>query len=244
MSRHFLELEGANVLKTRHLLHAREAVTEAVASHSMIAVHGEAGLGKTFAIAEAVASLTVPVLKVVVQSRPTERFVVAMLQETLTNREARGSRYKIQQALLPMLAEQPRLVVFDEAQNLNRHSFEDLRYLHDDEHTQFGLIFVGGNGAWQVIEREPMVRSRLVRAVRFTPLSQEDVVKLIPTYHTIYAGVSQELIAKIDDEIARGYLRSWALFTHTAAKLCRRLQKDRIDDVVVRLTNSQLVDLA
>ncbi len=243
MSRHFLHIADARVLKTRHLLHTREAVMDAVTFEGMVAIHGPAGLGKSFAIAEAIAALSVPVVKVVVQSRPTERFVVAKLLEELTGSEAKGSRYRIQHQLLSLLAEEPRLVVFEEAQNLNKVSFEDLRHLHDDERTRFGLVFDGGNGAWEVIEREPMLKSRLSRGVRFSPLSQEDVLELIPTYHPIYTGASPALITRIDDEVTRGHMRSWAVFTHNALQLCRRTNTTRIDDGIVRHTILQLADL-
>lgn len=244
MTRHFLDLPEAKVLITRNFLLAREAVLDSVAHRAIVAIHGLAGLGKTFAIAEALAGVSVPVVKVVVLSRPTERFVVAALWEALTGRETRASRSQIALRLLPILAEEPRLLIFEEAQNLAPTSFDDLRLLHDDDRTQFGLVFDGGNGAWEVIDREPMLKSRLARAVRFAPLSQEDILKLIPTYHPIYEGVEPELLVAIDNEVTRGHMRSWAVFTHNALQLCERAGKARIDDAVVRHTILQLADLA
>jgi AAA domain len=244
MTHHFLNIPEARVLVTRNFLLAREAVLDAVTHRAIVAIHGLAGLGKSFAIAEALAGVTVPVKKVVVLSRPTERFVVAALWEVLTGLETRASRPQIALRLLPILAEEPRLLIFEEAQNLTKTSFDDLRLLHDDDRTQFGLIFDGGNGAWEVINREPMLKSRLARAVRFAPLSQEDILKLIPTYHPIYEGVSPELLTAIDNEVTRGHMRSWAVFTHNALQLCERAGKARIDDAVVRHTILQLADLA
>ncbi len=244
MTGHFLNVPEAKVLITRNFLLAREAVLDSVTHRSIVAIHGLAGLGKTFAIAEALAGVSVPVVKVVVLRRPTERFVVAALWEALTGRETRASRSQIALRLLPILAEEPRLLIFEEAQNLAPTSFDDLRLLHDDDRTQFGLVFDGGNGAWEVIDREPMLKSRLARAVRFAPLSQEDILKLIPTYHPIYEGVKPELLTAIDNEVTRGYMRSWAVFTHNALQLCERAGKPRIDDAVVRHTILQLADLA
>ena len=45
------------------------------------------------------------------------------------------------------------------------------RYLHDHDDTAFGLLYVGGNGCWEVLSREPMLRSRIFRRVRFGPMT-------------------------------------------------------------------------
>jgi hypothetical protein len=35
--------------------------------------------------------------------------------------------------------------------------------MHDDENTRFGLLYVGGDGSWGVLSREPMLASRIWR---------------------------------------------------------------------------------
>jgi DNA transposition AAA+ family ATPase len=57
----------------------------------------------------------------------------------------------------------------DEAQRLTSECIEFLRYLHDHPHTRFALILVGGDGCWEVLSREPMLRSRIFRRLNFGP---------------------------------------------------------------------------
>ena len=66
-----------------------------------------------------------------------------------------------------------------------------------------------------------MLRSRIYRRVRFTPMRPTTVLDVIPGYHPIYRDAPRELIAMIDDRYAHGCFREWASFTHGALALCR-----------------------
>ena len=88
-------------------------------------------------------------------------------------------RFKITRLLKAELALSPRLVVVDEAQNLNRECIEFLRHLGEDPHRRGGMLLVGGDGCWEVLSREPMLRSRVYRRVVFAPLPGEEVVRVI-----------------------------------------------------------------
>jgi hypothetical protein len=54
MARHFLQLQNAATLETEHYLLARRAVTDALVRCAMAVMHGNAGLGKTYAVDEGV----------------------------------------------------------------------------------------------------------------------------------------------------------------------------------------------
>jgi hypothetical protein len=221
---HFLNLSGAQTLMTRHLLLTRKAVADVIESRAMGAVYGAAGLGKTFAVSDAIGRHPQPVLRLTFESRPTMRLVADRLLAGLTGSPGRGTRFALTQQLLGLLSEQQRLIVIGEAQNLNRDCFEYLRHLHDAPETNFGLLFDGGDGCWDVISREPMLRSRIYRPVAFTPLELDDVLELIPGYHPIYDGVDPGLLELINGRAAHGRLRSWAAFTKTAAEHCTTQQ--------------------
>ena len=94
------------------------------------------------------------------EARPTMRLVADRLLNALTGSPWSGTRFAMTAQLLDRLSERRRLVVIGEAQNLTRDCFEYLRHLHDDPATRFGLIFDGGDGGWEVLAREPMLRSR------------------------------------------------------------------------------------
>jgi AAA domain len=237
MTSHFLGLPEAETLQTRHLLLTQTAVDDVIEAEAMGAVVGPAGLGKTFAVSAAMEQHELPIIKLTFENRPTMRLVADRLLHTLTGTTGRGTRFALTDRLLSHLAEQRRLVVIGEAQNLNRDCFEFLRHLHDDEATHFGLIFDGDEGCWDVISREPMLRSRIYRPVHFAPLSEADVLKLIPTYHPIYDGVDPELLLLANDRVAHGRLRSWAAFTKTAADLC---QKQRVKRITAAITKAAI----
>ncbi len=234
MIRHHLGLTGASVLATRHLLLTVEAISDLIASEAMGAVVGPAGLGKTFAIDHAIESRPERVISLTFEARPTMRLVADRLLHALTGAPGRGTRFAMTDQLMNRLSDRRRLIVIGEAQNLNRDCFEYLRHLHDDPATRFALLFDGGDGCWEVLTREPMLRSRIYRRVAFSPLSDADVLALIPSYHPIYAAADPELLALINDKAANGRLRSWAAFTHTASRICLTLGTERVDATIVR----------
>lgn len=80
------------------------------------------------------------------------------------------SRFDLINHLVGLLAATPRLVVVDEAQRLNGECIEMLRHLHDHPAARFALLYVGGDGCWEVLSREPMLRSRIFRRLPFTAL--------------------------------------------------------------------------
>jgi hypothetical protein len=56
VARHFLDLAGAATLETESYLLAQRAVADAVDADAMAVLHGDAGLGKTFAVEDALAA--------------------------------------------------------------------------------------------------------------------------------------------------------------------------------------------
>jgi len=220
MPKHYRNLKGASVLLTRHLLFTEKAIKDIMRYYGMGAIVGPAGLGKTFAVSHALESFVGDVIKVTFDTGATPKLVADRLMVTLTGRRAGRTKYEIAEEMLSVLAEKPRLVVIGEAQNLNRACFETLRYLHDNEQTVFALLFDGGDGCWEVLNKERMLRSRIDRRVAFGPLPPVDIPKLLPSYHPIYQEADPNLLLAIDKSLARGRLREWAKFTHTAAEIC------------------------
>ncbi|MDQ3676338.1 MAG: ATP-binding protein [Actinomycetota bacterium] len=230
---HYLGLTGARTMPTTALQLTQRAVTDIVELQAMGVVYGPAGSGKTFAWQTAVAGLDVPVCAVQFPSRPSMLRVAQVLLRGLSGRIPKGSRFALSDELVDLLAERPRLVVVDEAQWLNRDCIEYIRHLHDDPRTKFSLLLVGGNGCWEVLAREPMLRSRLFRRVAFSPMSPDAVLRVIPNYHPLYSGIDRELLLLIDDVFAHGYFREWATFTHTAQRVCAD-RRASLDEAIAR----------
>lgn len=234
MARHFLDLADAATLETESYMLAQHAVADAVEACAMAVLHGGAGLGKTYAVEDALAAPDIRTVWASFPSRPTPRLIAATLHEQLTGRETRLDRFAIIRRLVDELSRAPAIVVVDESQLLTSDCIELLRYLHDHRTTRFALVLVGGNGTWRVLSREPMLASRVYRRVRFAPLTRADVLAAIPEFHPIYADIDEALIALVDDVFAHGNLRNWAAFTDSALRLQRRVGHDALDERLTR----------
>lgn len=242
MPTHFLGLQGASTLPTHQFQLTARIVDDLVAHAATGCVHGPAGAGKTFAVDAALERLRAsgghPVVTCSVSfpSKPTMLRVATELVTALTGTIPPPSRNRFQliSQLVGLLAAPARLLVLDEAQRLTGECLELLRHLHDHHETRFALLYVGGDGCWEVLSREPMLRSRIFRRVNVTPLTGAQVCELMGGFHPIYAGVEAEVLLLVDDHFAHGNLRDWAAFTHTAAKLCAEHGRDRLDAEIAR----------
>jgi hypothetical protein len=230
-ARHFLDLAEAATVDTDALALTRRAVLDIARHRALGVIHGAAGLGKTFAVERALdylekawspVWLSFPV-------RPTMRLIAVELLYAVSRQNAQGDRFQLTRVLKSELARRPRLVICDEAQNLNRECIEFLRHLGEDPRRQGATLLVGGDGCWDVLRREPMLRSRVLRRVCFSPLSPDEVLLAIRGYHPIYQGVDDTLIRFVDDNCAHGNFRSWASFTLTAVDLCAEVGRPRVD---------------
>jgi DNA transposition AAA+ family ATPase len=132
------------------------------------------------------------------------------------------------------LSTRPRLVVIDEAQNLNRECIEFVRHLGEDDRRRAATLLVGGDGCWDVLSREPMLRSRVFRRVIFAPLPRAQVVEVVRQYHPLYHDAEEDLISFVDDYCGHGNFRNWASFTLTAVDLCRQHGRARLDEQIAR----------
>ena len=179
MTGHYQQIVGANAIATEQLLDAADLVKDIVEVKAIGAIYGPAGVGKTFAVDQALADLPERNwTRTTFRSRPTTPYLRHELYTTLGLGSAvPNSPVETDRILKATLAERFRLVVIDEAQWLNRECLEYLRYLHDDPHTKFALLLVGGAGCWEVLRREPMLSSRLYEHLRFSPLKCEPACK-------------------------------------------------------------------
>jgi DNA transposition AAA+ family ATPase len=227
---HFLGLEGARTIKTPHLKETTDAVDDVAHELAIGVIHGEAGLGKTYATAWSIGQQSLPTFTFDFPARTSMKRITGVLLREITGVPHRGERYDMSDDLLDELAREPRLLVIDEAQRLGHESIEYLRWLHDDPDSRFALLFVGGNGCWELLRRYPMLRRRVYRRVEFNPLKRDAVQKMIPRYHAIYLQASSATIDLIDRRFARGNFGHWARFTKTALQICKRAKADTVTE--------------
>lgn len=222
MTRHFLNLAHAVTVETDYLALTRRAVIDIAERRAFAVVHGVAGLGKTYAVEEALGGLGSEWEPVWLSfpSRPTMRLVASELYTALTGAHREHDRFRLTRLVKAELSARPRVIVCDEAQNLNRECIEFLRHLGEDETRRSAILLVGGDGCWEVLSREPMLRSRVYRRVSFRPLSPDEAVQAVRRFHPLYDGVPDDLLRFVDAYCGHGNFRNWAAFTLTASGLC------------------------
>ncbi|WP_281154666.1 ATP-binding protein [Streptomyces sp. HYC2] len=242
MPRHFVDLDGAAALPTGHFQMTARIVRDLVAHAATGVVHGPAGTGKTFAVEAALEALDAlpptqrpQVCVLTFPSRPTMRMIADQLLRELTGTDTPSSRnrFDLTTKLIGLLAAPMRLIVVDEAQRLTGDCIELLRHLHDHPRTRFALLYVGGDGCWEVLSKEPMLRSRVFRRLPFQPLNPAKVPSLMRRYHPIYQDAPDDLLLDVDSSYGHGTMRDWAVFTHTAASLCADQNLATVDAATV-----------
>jgi DNA transposition AAA+ family ATPase len=225
MAEHFLNLPDAQTIHTREYALTAIAVRDVVANRAMGLIHGDAGLGKTFAVAAALEQLTVPYSQHEFAGKPNTRTIAVGLLRGLEGITHDGTRERIEVDLLDALGDRDHLFSIDEAQRLTHDPVEYLRYIYDHPGTRCSILLVGGNGTWKLLRGYPMLRSRIYRRVEFRRLSVERILEYIPAFHPIYRDATPKLIAGIDDAFGHGNLRNWAALTNTLVNLMREYER-------------------
>ena len=231
--------EDWRMVPTKHTRTTARALGDLLRHNAMGCVYGEAGLGKTCSVDAAVtaARRTDPMLRTC-----TEQFVSGLTRKKMAQRllaaitgdpDQPGDLDQLSLSLAGLLSHGRWLLVIDEAQNLTTVAMEFFRFLHDERSTGFALLFVGGNGCYQTLSREPMLRSRIYWWVEFRPLPPAQVPALVRGLHPVYRDASDKLLSEIDDLACHGYWRAWAHFTTAALDLIACTGRTGIDDEIV-----------
>jgi hypothetical protein len=233
---HYLSLSNAGTLRTEPFALTQRAVHDCVERNAMGALYGNAGNGKTFAMRSALSVVRDrPVIVVDCQYGMTYKGLIQLLLEAVTHGiPHEGTRGVLERTLMRELRSTGRVICIDEAQRLKAEGIEILRSLHDDPETQFALLLVGGNDCWRVLSSQPMLRSRIHRAVEFRRLTEPQVLDLIPTFHPLLRSCEPDVVKLIDRSFARGNLRNWASFVLTAESICGPKGLESVTEEVAR----------
>ena len=239
----YVSLPDARLVTTRALLAARENLTDTIAARAMMCVHGGSGFGKTVAVTSCLRELepAEDIRRITFHARPTTR---AVRHELFTALELPGHppRYasEFDHLLKNALATHPRTLVLDEAQWLSSDLLEYVRYLWDDPYTQLAVIFVGGEGCHATLRKEPMLSSRIFIWQRFTRLTSDEILQVVPLYHPVWEDADPDDIAFADEHAAHGNFRTWARLTAHLRTGLARTGRTRVDREVLRWAFSRL----
>jgi hypothetical protein len=132
-----------------------------------------------------------------------------------------------------VLAEERRVLVVDECQNLRTIWHQQLRFLHDHQEAQFALLLVGGMNASETLKRDQQLWSRVGMRMEFQPLKDQELLDTLNRLDPILANTDDELLARIDDKDCRGNLRNWTKVLGLARQF-GPAGMDRLDERVTR----------
>lgn len=214
---------------------------EAAALREVAVVAGDPGLGKSFSVYHFVSHQQLPWLWLDMRSQASSKeIVVKLLRAVAGSCDHRLPVYELVDELRERLAEEPRIVVIDEAQHLKAEGIHQLRYLHDQPDADWSLLFTGGVGCEKVLASDPQLEDRIAGRVRFSPLSDEELLSTLDAYSPFFAAADRQLLLKINDLYARGVFRRWARILQVGLPLAGRAGTDRLTREVTRATLAKL----
>jgi hypothetical protein len=242
--RHHANPPGVGIIETEGLLLSERSLQYVIANRLLGALTGVSGTGKTFTLEELLRGrVDIRVIWVEVQVKPTMLSIARAIALALLGEIPTGSRHELSYHLQEVLVDQPDgkplVLVFDEAQRVNRECAEYLRYLHDPHSTRFAMVLAGGNGCWETIRREPMLHSRVHEPVFFRALSDNAVLQMLPNYHAMYHRADPELLMWINQERCQGILRHWSAFTASAAQQLSRTKERTLNKATAAVVLQQ-----
>jgi DNA transposition AAA+ family ATPase len=242
--RHHANPPGVGIIETEGLLLSERSLQYVIANRLLGALTGVSGTGKTFTLEELLRGRRdIRVIWIEVQVKPTMLSIARAIAIALIGEVPSGSRHELSYHLQEVLVDQgdgkALVLVFDEAQRLNRECAEYLRYLHDPHNTRFAMVLAGGDGCWETIRREPMLHSRVHEPVFFRPLSDTAVLQMLPNYHAMYRKADPELLPWVNQERCRGILRHWSAFTASAAQQLASTQERVLSKAIAAVVLGQ-----
>lgn len=194
------------------------------------AVLGGAGLGKTFATDLAARSTGIDVVTLDMPTRPAPKEVtVRMLKAVRGFVDTAETQYELTEQIVEELADGPRVIVIDEAQNLTSEGLNQIRYLHDRPDADWALVLVGGQDAARTLHSQKQLESRVARWVEVAPLKGDMLISSLRSYHELFQFASTDLLFSIDKAFAHGTWREWARFLQAALRLRQRSGYEVLD---------------
>ncbi|MFD1546004.1 ATP-binding protein [Nonomuraea guangzhouensis] len=220
---------------TDALQRTQDNLAIAIEERAMACMHGGAGLGKTLSVNASLRELApADTIRVQFRSHPYPRDIRGVLFDALELPGLKPSHpLEFDTLLKKTLSERFRVLVCDEAQWLSTECFELWRHLWDDPDTDIAIIFVGGANCYKVLQREPMLASRVLLWQKFERLTPAEVMTVMPVYHPIWAEADLEILLQANRHAGHGNFRAWARVTVLAVRALKHLQRTTVDEEVL-----------
>jgi hypothetical protein len=239
--KHLRGLPSVPTVATPDFRKAQVVAADATDLREIAVMSGDPGLGKSFAVYHYVANQQLPWLWLDMPPKASPKEIVVRLLRGLTGGcEQRLPVYELADELCDVLAEQPRVVIIDEAQHLDSHGLHQLRYLHDRPDADWALLFVGGVGCEKTLACDPQLDDRIAGRVRFRPLDGEILLETLDAFSPFFARADRQLLLRLNESYACGVFRRWARLLQVGSRLAEQAGTDRLNTTVARAALAKL----
>ncbi len=223
---HFLDLPDSRTLATPDVEAVRDGLALAAAERAMMCLAGTAGTGKTLAVHAALHHHPHhAVLPLGARPGPTDlrwHLHHALHLDGPVPEDPGLADAHIRTSL----AEQPPILVVDEADRLSASGFELLRHLYDDL-GGLCIVLIAGHRGERTLSNQRMLHSRTAVWHTTTPLPWHRIPAAAHALHPRWRDLAATDLRTLDAGYAQGNLRRWACMTHHANRLTIRAGADR-----------------
>lgn len=187
---------------------AQLAIGEAVREQGLVAFTGQPGLGKTFTTLATAARLSIGVTYHEIPKAHGDVFQLESLLDDLdVTYDVRSRSGDLADRLVDACAEE-RLIVLDELDRWGADGIDFIRYAWTQPTNLATFVFVG-HRVGRLLKLNPALDSRVDRLVRFVPLSHDEAITSMRTYHPIFNTAAPGVLVRAH-ELTRGVFRDIA----------------------------------
>ncbi|MEV4116539.1 ATP-binding protein [Nonomuraea sp. NPDC049695] len=184
-----MNLPGANLVATTDMMRTWDSLQHAISARAMMCVHGDGGLGKSFAVKASLRTLAPDSAHYIsFYERPTPSYLRRKLVEAVGH-DAPMPRTPVEadRLLKTALGERFHVLVCEAAHWLSLEGFEYWRHLWSDRDTDLAVVFVGADKCRQILSASPSLASSIYIWQEYRPMTQAQIRDVIPAFHPVWA---------------------------------------------------------